>query len=69
MYMVAMVRDICLKNDFFPGQGKVRDFCCWSEKFGKDLKSEGKSQGIRKLMGIAVVRKYITLFKVKGCTL
>ena len=32
------------KMNFFPGQGKIREICGWSGKFGKDLES-GKSQG------------------------
>ena len=27
---------------FFPGQGKVREFCGWPGKFRKDLESQGK---------------------------
>ena len=27
---------------FFPGQGKVREFCRWPGKFRKDLESQGK---------------------------
>ena len=30
------------KMSFFPGQGKVREFCGWSGKFRKDLESLGK---------------------------
>ena len=30
------------KMKFFPGQGKVRDFCGWSGKFREDLESQGK---------------------------
>ena len=30
------------KMKFFPGQGKVREFCCWPGKFRKDLESQGK---------------------------
>ena len=26
----------------FPGQGKFREFCGWSGKFGKDLENQGK---------------------------
>ena len=29
------------KMKFFPGQGKVREFCGWSGKFRKDLESQG----------------------------
>ena len=28
--------------NFFPGQGKVREFCGWPGKFRKDLESQGK---------------------------
>ena len=30
------------KMEFFPGQGKVREFCGWPRKFRKDLKSQRK---------------------------
>ena len=30
------------KMKFFPGQQKVREYCGWSEKFRKDLESQGK---------------------------
>ena len=30
------------KTKFFPGQGKVREFCGWSGKFRKALESQGK---------------------------
>ena len=39
---VATVRENFWKIIFFPGQGKIREFCGWSGKFGKS----GKSQGI-----------------------
>ena len=29
------------KMKFFPGQGKVREFCGWPGKFRKDLESQG----------------------------
>ena len=32
------------KMKFFPGQGKVREFCGWSGKFRKDLESLGKAR-------------------------
>ena len=28
--------------NFFPGQGKLREFCKWSGKFRKDFESQGK---------------------------
>ena len=31
------------KMNFFPGQGKVREFCGWSGKLRKDLESQGKA--------------------------
>ena len=36
----AMVRENYLKMKFFPGQGKVREFCGWPGKFRKDLESQ-----------------------------
>ena len=36
-----MVREKLLENDFFPGQGKLGEFCGWSGKFGKSGKSLG----------------------------
>ena len=30
-----------LEMKFFPGQGKVREFCGWAGKFRKDLESQG----------------------------
>ena len=32
---------------FFPGQGKVREFCGWSGKFRKDLESQEKSGNLK----------------------
>ena len=29
------------KYFIFPGHGKVKEFCGWSGKFGKDLESQG----------------------------
>ena len=39
---VATVREKYLEKNFFPGQGKVREFCGWPGKFRKDLESQGK---------------------------
>ena len=36
------------KLEFFPGQGKVREFCGWSGKFRKDLESQGKVRELNK---------------------
>ena len=33
---------------FFPGQGKVREFCGWPGKFRKDLESQGKVREFEK---------------------
>ena len=30
------------KMKFFPGQGKVREFCGWPGKFREDLENQGK---------------------------
>ena len=30
------------KMKFFPGRGKIREFCGWLVEFRKDLESEGK---------------------------
>ena len=38
-----MIRVKHLENDFFPGQGKVREVCGRSGKFGKVLKCQGIS--------------------------
>ena len=32
---------------YFPGQGKVREFCGWSGKFRKDLKIREKSGNLK----------------------
>ena len=32
------------KMKFFPGQGKVREFCGWPGKFRKDLQSQGENR-------------------------
>ena len=33
--------------NFFPGQGKVREFCGWPGKFRKDLESQGKVRDLK----------------------
>ena len=33
--------------NFFPGQGKVREFYGWPGKFRKDLESQGKSGNLK----------------------
>ena len=36
---------------FFPGRGKVREFCGWPGKFRKDLESEGKVREFENING------------------
>ena len=55
------------KMNFFPGQGKVREFSGWPGKFKKDLESQGKVREFEIAMG--VFRKFIySVQKGKGCT-
>ena len=35
------------KMKFFPGQGKVKEFCGWSGKFRKDLENQGKVKKLK----------------------
>ena len=49
------------KMKFFPGQGKVREFCKWSGKFRKDFESQGKVREFEMAMS-GRPRKFI-LFK------
>ena len=52
------------KMKFFPGQGKVREFCGWPGKFRKDLESQGKFREFEnKWLWQAIFRKFIILFK------
>ena len=37
-----MVKEKYLENEFFLGQGKVREFGGWPGRFRKDLESQGK---------------------------
>ena len=39
-----------LENEFFSGQGKVREFCKWSRKFRKDFESQGKVREFKMAM-------------------
>ena len=51
---------------FFPGQGKVREFCGWPGKFRKDLESQGKVREFeKKRLWQAVFRKFILFKRVK----
>ena len=51
------------KMKYFPGQGKVREFCGWPGKFRKDFESQGKVREFEnKWLWQAVFRKFI-LFK------
>ena len=58
------------KMKFFPGHGKVMEFCGWSVKFRKDLESQGKvSEFENKWLWQAVFRKLIySIQEGKGCT-
>ena len=48
------------KMKFFPGQGNVREFFCWPEKFRKDLESQGKVREFEdKWLWHAILRKFI----------
>ena len=48
------------KMKFFPGQGKVREFCGWSGKFRKDLEGQGKVREFEnKWLWQADFRKFI----------
>ena len=45
---------------FFPGQGKVREFCGWPEKVREDLESQGK---VREFEGRQSLEVLFILFK------
>ena len=66
---VATVREKYLEMNIFPGQGKVREFCGWPEKFRKDLESQGKVREFENTwLWQAVSRKFISVQEGKGCT-
>ena len=55
------------KMKFFPGQGKVREFCGWPGKFKKDLESQGKVRELEnKELWQAVFKKFVQ--EGEGCT-
>ena len=57
------------KIKFFPGQGKVREFCGWPGKFRKDLESQGKVREFEnKWLWQAVFRKFIYSVEEGKCT-
>ena len=58
------------KMNFFPGRGKVREFCGWPGKFRKDLESQGKVREFEnKWLWQAVSRKFInSVQEGEGCT-
>ena len=58
------------KMKFFPGQGKVREFCGWPGKFRKDLESQGKVREYEnKWLWQAVFKKFTySVQEEKGCT-
>ena len=47
------------KMNFFPCQGKVREYCGWPGKFRKDLKVREVREFENKLLWQAVFRKFI----------
>ena len=59
------------KMKYFPGQGKVREFCGWSGKLRKDLESQGKvRERENKWLLQADFRKFIyTVQEGKRCPL
>ena len=59
------------KTKFFPGQGKVREFCGWPGKFQRVLASQGKVREFaNKWLWQAVFRKFIySVQEGKGSTL
>ena len=58
------------KMNFFPGQGKVREFCGQSGKFRKDLESQGEVRDFEnRWLWQAVFRKFIySVQEGKRCT-
>ena len=56
--------------NFFPGLGKIREFCEWPGKFRKDLESQGIVREFEnKWLLQAVFRKFIySVQEGKGCT-
>ena len=54
------------KMKFFPGQGKVREFCGWLGKFRKDLESQEKVRKFEKKMAMAGSLQKICLFCSRG---
>ena len=57
-----------LENDFFPGQGKVREICGWPGKFRKDLESQGKVREFENKWLWQSSKNYIFCSLGKGCT-
>ena len=53
------------KMTFFPGQGKVREFCGWPGKFRKDLERQGKVRELKKMAMAGSLQK-IYLFCSRG---
>ena len=65
---VATVRKNVWKIYFFPGQGKVREFCGWPAKFSKDLESQGKVREFENKCLNDSLQKIYSVQKGKGCT-
>ena len=54
------------KMKFFPGQGKVREFCGWPGKLRKGLKSQGKVREFEnEWLWQGVFRKFILIKRRK----
>ena len=70
LYLIYLLTDSGLprsgknawKMNFFPGQGKVREFCKWSGKFRKDFESHGKVREFERLCQADLENLFI-LFK------
>ena len=54
------------KMKFFPGQGRVKEFCEWSGKFRKDLESQAKIREFENKMAMAGSLQKIYLFCSEG---
>ena len=57
------------KMKFFPGLGKVREFCGWPGKFRKDLERQGKVREFEKNGCGRQFSEIYSLQEEKGCSL
>ena len=53
---------------YFPGQGKVREFCGWPGKFRKDLEGQVKVREFEKMAMAGSFQKIKSVQEGKGCT-